>query len=65
MPTCGLRLGRAGRDYWEREHTVARMATDYERVIAIAAELPMPAFSGPAHLHPHIGLAGVEVLARP
>lgn len=31
------RLGHAGRTYWEREHTVERMAADYLALIAAAA----------------------------
>ena len=32
------RLGRTAREYWAREHTVDRMAEDYERVIAEAVK---------------------------
>lgn len=35
-------LGRAGRAYWEREHTMGRMVADYERAIARAAATPAP-----------------------
>jgi glycosyltransferase involved in cell wall biosynthesis len=34
------RLGAAGRRYWEREHSVARMADDYERLIARTLSQP-------------------------
>jgi glycosyltransferase involved in cell wall biosynthesis len=49
----GLRttLGAEARKYWERSHTLARMAEDYERVMAAARDAP-PARRGqlPAHL---------------
>lgn len=42
------RLGRAAREYWAREHTVDRMADDYERVIAEAGEAGgRPIYLGP------------------
>jgi glycosyltransferase involved in cell wall biosynthesis len=47
-----LRLGAAARAYWESKHTVAAMVSDYERVIALALELPAPAVDLPAHLRP-------------
>ena len=34
------RLGAAGRRYWEREHSVVRMADDYERLIARTLSRP-------------------------
>jgi glycosyltransferase involved in cell wall biosynthesis len=49
----GLRttLGAEARKYWERSHTLARMAADYERVIAVAREsTPARAANPPAHL---------------
>jgi glycosyltransferase involved in cell wall biosynthesis len=36
-------LGRAARQYWEREHTVGRMADDYERLIQRALAHRAPA----------------------
>jgi glycosyltransferase involved in cell wall biosynthesis len=36
------RLGAAARRYWEREHTVARMADDYERIIRRTLARPEP-----------------------
>ena len=47
-----LRLGAAARAYWESNHTVAAMAADYERVIALALALPAPAVDLPQHLRP-------------
>ena len=36
-------LGRAGQEYWQREHSLERMVEDYERVIAAAPEVrPTP-----------------------
>jgi glycosyltransferase involved in cell wall biosynthesis len=35
-------LGVAARQYWEREHTVPRMADDYQRVLKLAAGAPAP-----------------------
>ena len=51
---AGLReqLGRAGRAYWEQEHTVTHMVDDYLRAIAEAVTLPMPEAPLPRHLHP-------------
>jgi glycosyltransferase involved in cell wall biosynthesis len=46
-------LGRAGRAYWEVEHTVTRMADDYERVMARAAQLAPPTGPRPGHLRPN------------
>jgi len=45
-------LGQAGRDYWEREHTVEQMVRDYETAIAAALKSPMPSPRLPAHLRP-------------
>ena len=47
-----LRLGAAARAYWESNHTIAAMAADYERVIALALKLPPPDAALPAHLRP-------------
>ena len=50
-PSARADGGRAGRDYWRTEHGVDRMADDYRRVIAAAADMPAPRPSGlPAHL---------------
>jgi glycosyltransferase involved in cell wall biosynthesis len=40
-------LGRAGRAYWEREHSVARMVAEYERLLerAVTRPAPRPSFS--------------------
>jgi glycosyltransferase involved in cell wall biosynthesis len=46
------RVGRAGRAYWEEEHTVGKMVSDYELAIARAVTLPMPAAPLPPHLRP-------------
>ena len=43
-------LGAAGRRYWEREHSVARMLDDYRRVLVRAASRPAPAVTLPEHL---------------
>jgi hypothetical protein len=43
-------LGRAGQQYWQREHTIEAMVEDYERAIALAASLPDPDVTLPAHL---------------
>jgi glycosyltransferase involved in cell wall biosynthesis len=44
------RLGRAGRAWWEREHTIDAMADDYERVMREAAARPDPDVDLPAHM---------------
>ena len=49
-PALRERLGRAGLDWWEREHTVEAMVEDYERVMRDAASRPDPAVDLPAHL---------------
>jgi glycosyltransferase involved in cell wall biosynthesis len=43
-------LGRAGREWWAREHTVNAMADDYERVMRDAATRPAPQVELPAHM---------------
>jgi glycosyltransferase involved in cell wall biosynthesis len=45
-------LGRRARRFWEREHAVERMATDYERLMAQALTLPIPVADLPSHLRP-------------
>ena len=35
-------LGRAGQDYWQREHSPEQMVQDYERVIQRACDVPEP-----------------------
>jgi len=45
------RIGRAGHDYWKREHDLALMAHDYRRVIAAAAATAAP---HPADLPLHL-----------
>jgi hypothetical protein len=57
-------LGRAGREYWRREHTVDGMADDYERVMRQAAARPDPAVSLPAHMRAR-GDGTLEALLRP
>jgi len=47
-------LGDRARDWWQREHTVARMVSDYERVLERARVAPLPAAQAdwPLHLRP-------------
>ncbi len=45
-----IRLGRAASDFWERAHSTAGMIDDYNRVIARALTMPVPAIDLPAHL---------------
>jgi glycosyltransferase involved in cell wall biosynthesis len=40
-PALRASIGEAGYRYWQAEHTVARMAADYERVLALAATEPL------------------------
>jgi glycosyltransferase involved in cell wall biosynthesis len=42
-------LALAGRQYWQREHTVEAMVDDYERIMPIAAAQPDPKPALPAH----------------
>ena len=51
-PELRDRLGRAARRFWETEHTVERMAADYERTIARAGDLPAPENVLPSALRP-------------
>jgi len=46
-------LGATARQYWESNHTVERMAADYERVIARALTLDAPTLPLPDHLRPN------------
>jgi glycosyltransferase involved in cell wall biosynthesis len=61
-----VRLGRAGQEYWQREHTMAAATDDYERVIAtaISAGPPSPASRAPAGQRgpEHFAPAGDETL---
>ena len=63
-PDLRARLGRAGRAYWEREHTVARMADDYERVFRRAVARPSPAahavHGGEADAHARALVADID-----
>lgn len=58
------RLGAAGRAYWEREHTVDRMADDYDRMLRLAAARPAPPPQGPRHLRPPTVSAVSELIGR-
>jgi glycosyltransferase involved in cell wall biosynthesis len=51
-PDLRATLGRAAREYWEREHTVSRMADDYERLLRLAQARPLPATARPPDLDP-------------
>jgi len=43
-------VGRAGHEYWSAHHTLETMASDYQRVIPIAASQPSPVVEDlPAH----------------
>ena len=44
------RLGAAGQRYWQREHSIDTMLSDYRRLIAMAAARPAPRPALPAHL---------------
>jgi glycosyltransferase involved in cell wall biosynthesis len=50
--TLRERLGREARAWWESEHTVERMADDYERVMAKALTERPRAVRRPPHLSP-------------
>ena len=56
------RLGRAAAAYWEREHSISRMNSDYQRVIAAAQERPLPSIEVPAHLDTYGGERLHEIL---
>ncbi len=64
-PALRDRLGRAARTFWEEEHTVARMADDYGRVMARALTVQAAAPGGrPPHLAPD-AWAHTQALAAP
>jgi glycosyltransferase involved in cell wall biosynthesis len=62
-PALRDQLGRAGRAYWEQEHTVTHMVEDYLRAIAQAIALPMPDAPLPRHLHPDPAAQARGILA--
>jgi glycosyltransferase involved in cell wall biosynthesis len=49
-PALRATLAAAGREFWEREHSVERMLDDYRRVLPIAAATPAPAPVLPPHM---------------
>ena len=49
-PALRASLGAAGQRYWLRDHSIARMAEDYERILNQAAALPVPHSALPPHL---------------
>jgi len=57
------RLGQAGRTYWEREHSVARMTADYELLLERASKSPAPAGTVPSALHADPGEHARALLA--
>ena len=61
-PELRAAIGRAGRRYWEREHTIERMADDYEEAMNRALTLPAPTPDLPRHLLPD-SLAHTETIA--
>ncbi len=60
-PMLRERLGRAGREYWARNHTLSCMADDYVRVLARALSRPAERRPG---LPPHLEADGTETLRR-
>jgi glycosyltransferase involved in cell wall biosynthesis len=55
-------LGRAGHEYWAREHTLGAMADDYERVMALAAGRESSAGEGTDEAPPHLRQSGDSTL---
>ena len=51
-PALRAALAQAGRQHWELEHTIERMADDYDAAMQRAVTLPAPAPDLPAHLRP-------------
>jgi glycosyltransferase involved in cell wall biosynthesis len=47
-----LRLGAAARVFWERNHMLPHMASDYRHAMATAAAAPVPTAALPPHLRP-------------
>ena len=57
-------LGRAAREWWQREHSIEAMADDYERVMRQAAARPDPLVDLPAHMR-NRGDAKLRALLEP
>jgi glycosyltransferase involved in cell wall biosynthesis len=57
------RLGTSGRAYWQSEHTVARMADDYDEAMAEAVTTPAPA-PLPSPFRPDPAAHARELVAR-
>jgi glycosyltransferase involved in cell wall biosynthesis len=58
------RMGHHARLWWEQEHTVERMVSDYERAFALALASPMPSQDRPAHLTPDPTTSTRELLGK-
>jgi hypothetical protein len=63
-PALRVELGAAARAWWEREHTPALMADDYERLIEMAIARPSVQASLPAHMQDD-GLRRARALLAP
>jgi glycosyltransferase involved in cell wall biosynthesis len=61
---AGLRaaIGRAARHFWAEHHTLARMTSDYARVLDAAAAAPVP--PAPEGLPAHVRDDGTRTLVR-
>ena len=58
------RLGCAGASFWQREHSMAAMLADYERILQKAMRTPAPRPALPRHLSAN-GTERLEELMRP
>jgi len=56
-------LGHRARLHWEQEHSVARMADDYTRVMGKAAGTPLPVTSLPSHIRPEPASFAIDLLS--
>ncbi len=57
-------LGRAAQEYWRREHSIAAMADDYERIIHAILQAAPVASPLPAHMRPD-GSEQLRALLQP
>ena len=59
-----VRLGDAATKYWDAQHSIEAMISDYNRVIAHALTLPAPAVDLPVHLRDDGSTTMRSLLAR-
>jgi glycosyltransferase involved in cell wall biosynthesis len=64
-PSWRVELGRAGHAHWRALHTVDAMASDYSRLLPLAASAPVPRPAGlPSHFLADYSSAAMDVIRR-